>query len=56
MDADDICLPERFKVQFDFRKNSTTALVSNSVLYINENSEIFGRSFSITANRASETN
>jgi glycosyltransferase involved in cell wall biosynthesis len=53
MDADDVCLPERFEVQFDFlEKKSTTVLVSNSVLYIDENSEIFGRSFSPTANRA----
>jgi len=53
MDADDVCLPERFKVQFDFlEKNLSFVLVSNSVFYINENSEIFGRCYSYTTNWA----
>lgn len=53
MDADDVCLPNRFKVQFDFlEKNKYTVLVSSSVLYIDENSRVFGRSYSTTSNRA----
>ena len=53
MDADDVCLPERFKVQFDFlEKNKSSVLVSSSVLYIDENSRVYGRSYSTTSNRA----
>ncbi len=43
MDADDICLPERFQKQFDLLEaNSSTAVVGCHVSFINENGAVTG--------------
>ena len=53
MDADDICLPERFAIEIAYlEKNRDTILVSSAVQYINENGDDIGRSFPYTKNFA----
>ena len=49
MDADDICLPNRFEPQKAYLDNNpNTVLISNVVMYINESGNIIGRSFPYT--------
>lgn len=53
MDADDICLPNRFELQKAYLDNNpNTVLVSNAVIYINESGNIIGRSFPYTSSFA----
>ncbi|MGF1685039.1 glycosyltransferase family 2 protein [Photobacterium minamisatsumaniensis] len=53
MDADDICHPDRFKVQYDsFQKNKALVLHSSNVRYIDDNGLILGYSNSVISNKA----
>lgn len=53
IDADDICLPDRFKLQYNFLKNNSSyVLCSSSVYFIDEADLIIGRSFPLTLNWA----
>ena len=53
IDADDICLPERFKIQYNFlENNSSYVLCSSSVYFIDEAGFNIGRSFPLILNRA----
>ena len=48
MDADDISLPERFQVQYNYmEKNKNVDVLGGAMLYINENGNYLGRSFSL---------
>ena len=53
IDADDICMPERFEIQVDYlRKNPDTVLVSSAVIYIDYAGNEMGRSFPHLSNWA----
>jgi len=53
MDADDICLTNRFELQKKYLDlNPTIVLVSNAVIYIDEFGNSLGRSFPYTSNSA----
>lgn len=46
MDSDDLCMPERLKKEYEFLESHPDfALVSSSVIYIDENDKVLGRSF-----------
>ncbi len=46
IDADDICMPYRLELEVKFlEKNPDYVLAASSVVYINENGDILGRSF-----------
>lgn len=53
IDADDICMPNRFKIQINYlEKNPDTVLVSSAVLYIDYAGNEMGRSFPYSSNWA----
>lgn len=53
IDADDICMPNRFEIQIDYlRKNPDTVLVSSAVIYIDYAGNEIGRSFPYSSNWA----
>ena len=46
MDNDDLCMPERLQKEYDFLESHPDhALVSSSVIFIDENDKVLGRSF-----------
>lgn len=52
IDADDLCLPNRLKIQYDFlEKNLDYVLVSSAVIYIDNHDKILGRSFPVLYNK-----
>ncbi len=49
MDADDLCLPERFQLEFEYlEKHKEVFLVGTSMLLINEKNEITGKMEALT--------
>lgn len=53
MDADDICMVNRFEYQVGFlEKNKSYVLVSSAVIYIDENGTTLGRSYPYSSNIA----
>ena len=52
MDADDVALPNRLSIEYDYlSKNEDVALVSSAVYYIDDSDTILGRSFPYTKHR-----
>lgn len=52
IDGDDICLPFRFEKEVNFlESHQDVVLVSSSVIYIDENDKVLGRSYPWTWNR-----
>ncbi len=52
MDADDICLPERFQKQYEYMESHPECvLLSSPVFYINENGKYLGQTFPFTDDR-----
>ena len=48
MDADDISLPERFQMQYNYmEKNTNVDVLGGAMLYIDKSSNYLGRSFSV---------
>ena len=48
MDADDISLPERFQIQYNYmEKNTNVDVLGGAMLYVNHSGNYLGRSFSI---------
>lgn len=48
MDADDISLPERFQIQYNFmEKNTNVDVLGGAMLYVNQSGNYLGRSFSV---------
>lgn len=46
MDSDDLCMPERLQKEYEFLESHPGhVLVSSSVIYIDENDKVLGRSF-----------
>lgn len=53
IDADDICMSNRFAIQFDYlEKHPDTVLVSSAVIYIDHYGKKIGRSFPYSSNWA----